>query len=193
MVPVLVAVAALATTAPVPALEVVKVYGRLAGPECFGRTATGGASCQLPVARLRDELGLGGAALDEGLFADRVEALDFRWPLKPYGVAGSPSNAKTATVNKNAETAIYNIELEARGLYDPRNPAGPLPTSLRPALDASVQREPIDSAAEALVFRAFGGGAGGLESRALDALPDPLDWYSFLGLLPTGAVFWPQY
>ena len=35
-----------------------------------------------------------------------------------------------------------------RGLYDRRNPAGPLPTSLRPALDALIDAEPLDAAVD---------------------------------------------
>ena len=41
----------------------------------------------------------------------RLAALPFRWPLKPYGTAASPSNVKTVAINKNAETAVYMREL----------------------------------------------------------------------------------
>ena len=43
-------------------------------------------------------------------------------------------------VNKGAETRLYMEQLEAAGLYDPRNPMGPLPTSLRPASNPRLQR-----------------------------------------------------
>ena len=41
------AVSFLVATSPVPVMDVLQVYGRLAGPECFGKTvpAAAGASC----------------------------------------------------------------------------------------------------------------------------------------------------
>ena len=53
------AVAAVIATSPVPVLDVIQIYGRLAGPECFGKTVpvASGASCQLTAEQLRATLG----------------------------------------------------------------------------------------------------------------------------------------
>jgi hypothetical protein len=69
---------------------------------------------------------------------------------------------------------------EQRRLYDSHDPTGPLPTSLRPALDAQLSREPISSEASKLAF------------RALRDAPT-LDWFSFLDRIGAGQVAWPRY
>ena len=104
------AVSFLIATSPVPVMDVLQVYGRLAGPECFGKTVppSAGASCQLTAERIRETIG---DVKNEAGFEARLDALPFRWPLKPYGTAASPSNAKTVAINKNAETAVYMREL----------------------------------------------------------------------------------
>ena len=53
----------------------------------------------------------GTMAESEAGFEARLAALPFRWPLKPYGTAASPSNVKTVAINKNAETAVYMREI----------------------------------------------------------------------------------
>ena len=168
------AVSVLIATSPVPVMDVLQVYGRLAGPECFGKTvpAAAGASCQLT-----DKI----SDATEAEFEARLAALPFRWPLKPYGTAASPSNVKTVAINKNAETAVYMRELEQRRLYNRNDPTGPLPTSLRPALDAQLSREPISPEASKLAF------------RALQNAPTPLDWFSFLERIGAEQVIWPRY
>ena len=171
------AVSILIATSPVPVMDVLQVYGRLAGPECFGKTVppSAGASCQLTAARIRETIGD-----SEAGFEARLAALPFRWPLKPYGTAASPSNAKTVAINKNAETAVYMRELEQRRLYNKNDPTGPLPTSLRPALDAQLSRESINPEASKLAF------------RALQNAPT-LDWFSFLERIGAEQVIWPRY
>ena len=172
------AVSFLVATSPVPVMDVLQVYGRLAGPECFGKTvpAAAGASCQLTAERIRETIG----DASEAGFEARLAALPFRWPLKPYGTAASPSNAKTVAINKNAETAVYMRELEQRRLYNRNDPTGPLPTSLRPALDAQLSRESINPEASKLAF------------RALQNAPTPLDWFSFLERIGAEQVVWPR-
>ncbi len=172
------AVSILIATSPVPVMDVLQVYGRLAGPECFGKTvpAAAGASCQLTAERLRETIG----ETSEAGFEARLATLPFRWPLKPYGTAASPSNVKTVAINKNAETAVYMRELEQRRLYNRNDPTGPLPTSLRPALDAQLSREPISPEASKLAF------------RALRDAPT-LDWFSFLERIGAEQVIWPRY
>ena len=172
------AVSFLVATSPVPAMDVLQVYGRLAGPECFGKTvpAAAGASCQLTAERIRETIG----DVNEASFEARLAALPFRWPLKPYGTAASPSNVKTVAINKNAETAVYMRELEQRRLYNRNDPTGPLPTSLRPALDAQLSRESINPEASKLAF------------RALRNAPT-LDWFSFLERIGAEQVVWPRY
>ena len=142
--------------------DVIRIYGRLAGRECFGKAVptAAGASCQMTVDHAVVALGLHETAqgIDEGQFLTRLEALQFEWPLKPWGAAKSDSNAKTVTVNKSAETSVFMAELERRELYDRRNPTGPLPTSLRSALDKQVQADGVDAAAARKCFRALLGG-----------------------------------
>ena len=171
------AISFLVATSPVPVMDVLQVYGRLAGPECFGKTvpAAAGASCQLTAERIREAIGE-----SEAGFEARLASLPFRWPLKPYGTAASPSNVKTVAINKNAETAVYMRELEQRRLYNRNDPTGPLPTSLRPALDAQLSRESINPEASKIAF------------RALRDAPT-LDWFSFLERIGAEQVVWPRY
>ena len=162
------AVSFLIATSPVPVMDVLQVYGRLAGPECFGKTVppSAGASCQLTAERIRETIGD-----SEAGFEARLAALPFRWPLKPYGTAASPSNVKTVAINKerrdggvhartrnksasrigNKRTTRHCEHRRARS----HDPTGPLPTSLRPALDAQLSREPISPEASKLAFRAL--------------------------------------
>ena len=98
-------------------------------------------------------------------------------------------------------------ELEARGLYDRRNPVGALPTSLRPALNARLGAEDLEPSAVSLAFRALGGTDGRLTAADLERTfraaseaasgavdePAPLDYYSFQALLGQVAqVVWPE-
>ena len=70
---------------------------------------------------------------------------------------------------------------EQRRLYDAHDPTGPLPTSLRPALDAQLSREPISPEASKLAFQALRGDA------------PTLDWFSFLERIGAEQVAWPRY
>lgn len=201
--------------APVPALQVVAAYGKLAGPACFGSVAPRGSSCQMTLPYLEEELGLVGAAgsgpasVTREEFGSKLANLPLRWPLKPYGLT-EKSLVRTATMNKGAETALYMDELERRGMYDRRNPTGPLPTSLRPRLSAAIDAEGLDPVTVDAVFRALqGGGSGEGEGAAtssssssseltLDQLErayrgrDALDYYDFLDLIGSGNIAWPR-
>ena len=203
-----------AAKAEVPVTDLVQVFGRLAGDECFGATAPPGSSCQLSIGRALQILGLdvsdgGQASLSEDEFVALLQKRHFRWPLKPWGTANSPkSNAKTAVMNKCAETAVFMSELTRNGLYDPRNPAGPLPTSMRPQLNARLEAEEIRETSARLIFRALAGGGSDKFSaapvRALTAKDlkqtfldlaggEPLDYYSFQALVNHEArVVWPS-
>ena len=191
----------------VPILELIKIYGRLAGSDCFGASvpSASGASCQLGGKVLQTAIGSGGGEWSEAQFIQWLGEQPFRWPLKPWGTARSQSNAKTVMMNKSAETAVFMGELERRGMYDPRNPTGPLPTSLRPRLNAAVGAEPIDPAASRLVFRALAGAEAGEATPVLSsdrlarALSAPgeeaeiLDYYSFQALIGRYArLVWPS-
>mmetsp|Transcript_24027 Transcript_24027/g.44131 ORF Transcript_24027/g.44131 Transcript_24027/m.44131 type:complete len:220 (+) Transcript_24027:25-684(+) len=185
--------------APAPALQVIVGYGKLAGSTCFGKAAPPGSSCQLPLAVLRKELGLDSesASLTRGEFNDRINALEFQWPLKPYGI-NEKTLAKTSVINKGAETAYYMDELERRELYDRRNPTGPLPTSLRPKLNAILNKEGIEDSASNAIFRALAGdfGAEKLTYYELDRTfqgRDAIDYYGFLDLVGNKNINWPKY
>lgn len=173
------------------------MYGRLAGSECYGKIAPKGASCQVTskdierVFHLVDQEDGSSRSLSLGDFQQDIEQADFQWPLKPYGI--EKSLTKTATMNKGAETRIFMDELEARGLYDKRNPTGPLPTSLRPQLNALLQRERIDPVAFERIFYAMGGTAHGIGIKQLHSLVSahPIDYYEFLDLIGKEAIQWP--
>ena len=102
---------------PAPALQVIVGYGKLAGKTCYGKLAPSGSSCQLPLADLGKELGLESedSSLTKEEYNRRINALEFQWPLKPYGIGNEKSLAKTSVINKGAETAYYMDELERRG------------------------------------------------------------------------------
>ena len=184
--------------APVPVLEVIKVYGRLAGPECYGKTAPSGSSCQVTEKDVLRTFRLDNAndySLTEEDFRELLFKADFQWPLKPYGI--DKSLTKTATMNKGAETRVYMDLLEERGLYDRRNPTGPLPSSLRPTLNKQLQQEGIDSATTHRVFEALGGENGQLQIKQLrksllkTSTGDDMDYYGFLDLIGKETVIWP--
>lgn len=178
---------------PVPVLEVIKVYGSLANSECFGANASPGSSCQLPLGHLQKKLFQETLSISREDFARIVKQSHFQWPLKPYGIDKSLS--KTAIMNKGAETKIFMDELEARGLYDRRNPTGPLPTSLRPKLNQQLEQEGIDPAVVDRVFLMFNGEKpGGLTYEHIREAfqgKKALDYYSFVDLFGKESISWP--
>jgi len=121
--------------------------------------------------------------------------------------------SKTAVVNKGAETAIYMDELERRGLYDRRNPTGPLPTNLRPEMNKVLEKEGLGEDTVDVVFDALvgaGGDAGGSSAGAATSAGgeslltreglervfgerDVIDYYGFLELVPNNRINWPRY
>lgn len=196
--------------APIPVLEVIKIYGKLAGPDCYGQHAPKGSSCQITlkdidqvflqtpgtVVEIDSNKVLHSSVLSQRTFQERLNEAQFQWPLKPFGVSDVKSLSKTATMNKGAETRIYMDQLERRGLYDPHNPTGPLPTSLRPKLNELLQNEPIESASIRRVFQALGGGeekeADVIHIEALRSIfQTPMDYYGFLEVLGKDSVVWP--
>ena len=214
------------TTSSVPIVQVIQVYGKLAGPSCFGQTmAPPGSSCLITLDELRrhgffqsarqQEEATGSdslVVLSRAQFAQRVRALDFAWPLKPYGMDDSSSLEKTVKMNKGVETRVYMQLLEEQGLYNPRNPTGPLPTSLRPQLNAILnQQQQIDDTTITMVYNALlsrqeeqndAGNASSNKNQSkqqelnLDFLEtvfaDGMDYYGFLDLLGgTKSISWP--
>lgn len=170
----------------VPVLEIIKVYGKMAGPTCFGKTAPQGSSCQVT----RDDFDrVFGGSISREQLATLIDKLEFQWPLKPYGV--EKSEEKTATMNKGAETRLYMEELEQRGLYDRRNPTGPLPTSLRPDLNRLLQQEGVSENAVNLLFdRLAAGTSGTATGDSLFQRRQAIDYYDFLEFLGKNSIEW---
>lgn len=195
----------------VPVLEVVKVYGKLAGSDCYGKQAPKGSSCQINLNDLKKRLVIDPdnnasdsiSYLSKDDFEAKLKTMEFCWPLKPFGVDQSASLAKTAIMNKGAETMVFMQELESRGLYDPRNPTGPLPTSLRPTLNKILQSEgivdqrAIDRAYEVLFGSVEGGqkgillGGGGVQAQDTPTTIY-LDYYEFLKVFGPNSISWPK-
>ncbi len=193
----------------IPIIEVVKVYGKLAGSECYGKQAPKGSSCQINLKDLEQKISNGDVSTltpSKEIFESQLKTMEFLWPLKPFGVDKSPSLVKTAVMNKGAETMVFMQELEARGLYDPRNPTGPLPTSLRPSLNKVLQWEGIidqraidrtyevlygvgESRQEGILSRRDNI-AGQGDSPFADGF---LDYYDFLKLFGPNSITWPKY
>ena len=105
-------------------------------------------------------------------------------------------------MNKGAETAIYMDELERRGLYDRRNPTGPLPTNLRPEMNRVLEKEGLGEDAVDVVFGALVGDAftvGGDRRLTREELErvfgerDVIDYYGFLELVGNNNINWPRY
>jgi hypothetical protein len=185
---------------PIPVLEVIKVYGKLAGPDCYGKIAPKGSSCQVTLKdvertfHLDDQTSTKQATfiISQEKFRDDLNRAEFQWPLKPYGVDKSLS--KTATMNKGAETKVFMDQLEDRGLYDKRNPTGPLPTSLRPQLNRVLQQEGVEPVVSDRVFRSLGGQNGQLRVEQLKQFfsdVDGIDYYGFLELIGKDSITWP--
>ena len=176
----------------VPVLEVIKIYGKLAGPECYGQKSPKGSSCQVTLRDIENlfESNDNYRVLTEDEFRDTLNRVGFQWPLKPYGVDKSLS--KTATMNKGAETKVFMDQLEERGLYDKRNPTGPLPTSLRPQLNRLLQEEGVDSTTCKQVFQALGGRNGQLKVGKMEEFfRSDMDYYGFLELIGKESITWP--
>ena len=176
----------------IPVLEVIKVYGKLAGSECFGTKAPKGSSCQITYEDVKTKFGLDDAtrSLTSEMFQTKLNEMEFQWPLKPYGVDRSLS--KTAIMNKGAETRVYMEELERRGLYNPRNPTGPLPSSLRPQLNQVLQREGIDERVSARIFAILSSADDQLKEEQLQRiLQKNMDYYGFLDLIGADSISWP--
>ena len=192
----------------IPILEVVKIYGKLAGPECYGKQAPNHSSCQINLNTLNQRLSNGhdtSATPSKEVFEQQLNTMEFLWPLKPFGVDKSPSLSKTAVMNKGAETIVFMQELEARKLYDPRNPTGPLPTSLRPNLNKALQIEGIvDPRAIDRTYQVLYGESitstsqEGILSEGTSSSSGPfadgfLDYYDFLKLFGPNSITWPKY
>jgi hypothetical protein len=204
-------------------VEVIKVYGKLAGRSCYGQLAPVGSSCQLTRSDLDTKLfgvsfhdvgtALTTAKLSRDAFQYRLQQqdqLEFGWPLKPFGVAGSPSLVKTATMNKGVEARIYNQLLERNHLYNPHNPTSPLPSSLRPQLNQILQQQGIDPNTVDAIYRRFLGTdrkattttsssttttlSTSLTREQLDktlfAQQEELDFYEFLEFLGVDNISW---
>ena len=186
----------------VPVLEVVKVYGKLAGSECYGKQAPKGSSCQINLNDLKQRLSSDSDNVSKDDFEAKLKTMEFSWPLKPFGVDQSASLAKTAVVNKGAETMVFMQELEIRGLYDPRNPTGPLPTSLRPSLNKMLQSEGIidPRAIDQTYGILFGSGGVGQKGILLGSGDQDqeasttryLDYYEFLKIFGPNSISWPK-
>ena len=190
------------TTGSIPVLEVVKVYGKIAGSQCYGTTAPPGSSCQITAEDLEHtfpqnpskESSPSPTTLTLEEFENDLHQAEFQWPLKPYGI--DKSLTKTATMNKGAETMVFMKELEQRGLYDKQNPVGPLPTSLRPQLNKLLQREGVDPNSSKRIFEALGGVNGVLDMEILrDRLSSkPMNYYDFIELIGNDVkISWPSY
>lgn len=173
-------------------LEVIKVYGKLAGPSCYGRIAPRGSSCQIMESELKQILLRQDASISRDVFGERLEQANFQWPLKPYGV--EKSNDKTALMNKGAETRLYMDELIASGLYDARNPTGPLPTSLRPQLNLLLQTQGLEEKTTDRVYDILRRGSGEITAAKIHDLMSEnngaLDYYDFVRLLGADTVSW---
>ena len=97
-------------------------------------------------------------------------------------------------MNKGAETRVFMEELEDKGLYDKRNPTGPLPTSLRSQLNQMLQAEGLDPKTTQRIFQDMGGSNGQLQGDQLIEIlgeDGALDFYEFLELLGKENVKWP--
>lgn len=191
----------------IPVLEVLKVYGKLAGPDCYGKKAPQGSSCQIRLQDLEqtflslDTNESNGATtankrtiVSREEFESKLERIEFQWPLKPYGI-NEKTLTKTSVMNKGAETRVFMEELESRALYDSRNPTGPLPTSLRPVLNRHLQSEGIlDARAIDLAYEALFGGSGDDNGRGLLMGEETkfIDYYDFLKLIGPNSISWPK-
>mmetsp|Transcript_9375 Transcript_9375/g.14022 ORF Transcript_9375/g.14022 Transcript_9375/m.14022 type:complete len:189 (+) Transcript_9375:204-770(+) len=187
----------------------------MAGPTCFGKVAPKGSSCQITASELKKELGISTSSSSSGEdrvritkeeISDALEALPFQWPLKPYG--RDKSSDKTAVINKGAETYLYMDQLESRGLYDRRNPTGPLPTSLRPQLNGILQKEGLKGVTVDRMFEILSSNGSGSDSdgdryvtnESIENLPmfrdedglrkDSADYFDFVRLLGSDSISW---
>lgn len=182
----------------IPVIEIVKVYGKLADSTCYGLQAPSGSSCQIELNQFKQNFGLlGEEKLTKQAFTDKLNSLQFQWPLKPYGI--EKSLTKTAIMNKGAETRVYMEELESRNLYDKRNPTGPLPTSLRPKLNQQIQNEGIDTQTIDFIWNALitngKTSSNELTAKQIEEIfhgQNEIDYYDFLKIIGTESIMWPN-
>jgi len=98
-------------------------------------------------------------------------------------------------MNKGAETALYMDEIERRGLFDRRDPMGPLPTSLRPEINGAIGREGVEERTVDAVFAALAGGSAELTEAQLERVYDgreSIDYYGFVAIVGSENIKWPR-
>lgn len=181
----------------VEVLDVLNLYGRLAGSGCFGRTAPAGLSCQLGMEDFDRVVFRGAAAVDEGSFTAALRATAPRWPLRP---AVPPQ--QTALASRLAELRVLKDAAFNRFSTPGYNPSD---RELPVAVATALASEELPMAAVHLVFVRLAGsgrssaelprGAGltreGVASMLASLEGRALDWYSFLDLLGRQWVTWP--
>jgi hypothetical protein len=98
---------------PIPVLQIIQVYGKLAASECYGSKAPAGSSCQILLDKLENNLGITSAtttSISRQDFDEALQRLEFRWPLKPY----VRRNPRKFAENIHREQGRRNKSLHAR-------------------------------------------------------------------------------
>mmetsp|Transcript_68855 Transcript_68855/g.217702 ORF Transcript_68855/g.217702 Transcript_68855/m.217702 type:complete len:294 (+) Transcript_68855:47-928(+) len=187
----------------VEVLDLLNVYGRLAGRACFGSTAPEGLSCQLGMEDFDRLVFRTGEPVSEAAFLEALAAAPPRWPLRP-----AAARRQTALAAKLAEPRVLKEAAFARWFDRPAE--APRDRELPTAVAAALGSEALPEGAARLVYaRLMRGGPPSRPAAAPTSSPEVglsrdrvasllrsqadavLDWYSFLDLVGRPWVMWP--
>eukprot|EP00401_Gymnodinium_catenatum_P000219 CAMPEP_0117492112 /NCGR_PEP_ID=MMETSP0784-20121206/18414_1 /TAXON_ID=39447 /ORGANISM="" /LENGTH=285 /DNA_ID=CAMNT_0005286923 /DNA_START=106 /DNA_END=960 /DNA_ORIENTATION=- len=136
-------------------VDVINIFGRLAGTSCFGSQAAPGVSCQVTMAELDQKLFQKTQELSEAEFVDALASMAFAWPLKPNGA----SVKQTVTANKFAEpTSLTNAAIK-RGLP----PASQAKTA--EGVSAALSQEAVPASAAKTMFARIVASTGSTDGK----------------------------
>jgi len=101
-------------------IDVVQIFGRLAGDMCYGTTtAPSGASCLASKVRLTTMLRISGREMvDYYRFESALQGETFGWPLQTNGAPGDASNRLTVSNDNVVEEEAYREMLRSTALWD---------------------------------------------------------------------------
>jgi len=165
------------SNAAVATFDTINVFGRIATPECYGKTASR-ATCQINSDKLKRRVfrdGESGISLSE--FKSRLNELEFEWPLKPYGET-SENKEKTATLNKPAELSVWKEISKAKNLVDPFYLNG----KDRDRVNRAVQSDSVTDEALQAFVKILGKNGNSINKEDLTSL-DGMDWFQFVDLM----------
>jgi len=160
-------------------LDVIKMFGRMANPSCFGSVAKH-ASCTIDTSSLGKQLfaqpSSSSSKMTKEELKTKVNEMAFEWPLKPYGT--KEERVKTATLNKPAELNEWKNQAKIKNLGDPFYLNG----KDRDRLNAAVGFDNVSDEALDALFNALSKDGKSIGEEDIQLLSG-MDWFEFSSLI----------